>query len=382
MVFPFLSIYLTRHLQFTEIQASWILSCYGLGAMAGTLFGGWFSDKYGKFKIQSMSLILAGIGWLIIAQITQFFTLIIFVFFQTFVSESFRPANSAAIATIARPDNLTRSYSLNRMAINMGFTLGPMIAGVLATISYYFLFMVDGFTSIFSGILFFIIFRKEFFERNIPVTDKYTAENRYKSDPLKDKIFLAFTICTVIFATLFFQLLFTLPLYYKEVYQMNDKNVGFLLAVNGAIVFLSEMVLVHYLSRYKIYKLIIIGVLLIGGSFLLLNFFHGFYWLILGMVMISYGEILTMPFMMSFTSNKANDSSRGRYMAFYSLTYSIGLILAPFIGLRIIKHFGYYSLWWLVFLASIIIGVGYYFILRKYKADPVDEVVVSPALGE
>lgn len=121
MVFPFLSIYLTRHLQFTEIQASWILSCYGLGAMAGTLFGGWFSDKYGKFKIQSMSLILAGIGWLIIAQITQFFTLIIFVFFQTFVSESFRPANSAAIATIARPDNLTRSYSLNRMAINMGF---------------------------------------------------------------------------------------------------------------------------------------------------------------------------------------------------------------------------------------------------------------------
>lgn len=242
--------------------------------------------------------------------------------------------------------------------------------------------MVDGFTSIFSGILFFIIFRKEFFERNIPVTDKYTAENRYKSDPLKDKIFLAFTICTVIFATLFFQLLFTLPLYYKEVYQMNDKNVGFLLAVNGAIVFLSEMVLVHYLSRYKIYKLIIIGVLLIGGSFLLLNFFHGFYWLILGMVMISYGEILTMPFMMSFTSNKADDSSRGRYMAFYSLTYSIGLILAPFIGLRIIKHFGYYSLWWLVFLASIIIGVGYYFILRKYKVDPVDEVVVSPALGE
>ena len=383
MVFPFLSIYLTRHLHFTEIQASWILSVYGLGSMAGTLFGGWFSDKYGKFKIQSISLILAGVGWLIISQVTDYFTLLTIVFFQTFVSESFRPANSAAIATIAKPENLTRSYSLNRMAINVGFTLGPMLAGVLASISYFFLFMTDGITSIFSGILFFIIFRKEFFTKPEPVVPPPAKKRLFTaSGPLRDGNFMAFIICSVLFTTIFFQLLFTLPLYYKDVYAMSDRNVGLLLAISGGIVFLSEMVLVHFFRRFRIYPLVMIGCILIGTSFMMLNLFTGFQWLIAGMIIISYGEIFTMPFMMAYTSNKATESTRGRYMAFYSLAFSIGLILAPFIGMRVIKHYGYATLWWAVFLGSVILATGYYFILRNYNGTAAAETVAAPVLAE
>ena len=67
-----MSIYLTHHLHFTEIQAGWILSSYGMGSMVGVLAGGWLADKYGSFKVQFISQILSGIGWLLLSQVTMY----------------------------------------------------------------------------------------------------------------------------------------------------------------------------------------------------------------------------------------------------------------------------------------------------------------------
>lgn len=366
MVFPFLSIYLTRHLHFGELQTGWILSTYGIGSMVGTLFGGWFSDRFGKFKLQAFSLIFAGIGWIILSHITNYHTLLILVFFQTFISESFRPANSAAIASIARPENLTKSYSLNRMAINLGFSLGPALAGFLAAISYTFLFYVDGSSNILSGLIFLLIFKKELLAP-IEKKEQMPSFHKIKHDgPLFDHQFLFFCFLIILFASVFFQLLFTLPLFYKDVYRLSDAWIGGLLAINGLIVFVSEMFLVHYLNnRVRHMYLILFGVLLVGLSYLFLNLFHGIPWLFLSVIVISYGEIFSMPFMMTYTSNKSNESNRGRYMAFYSLAYSISLIIAPFAGMRIIKYYGYTELWYLVFVLTVVQLIGFYFVMRR-----------------
>jgi predicted MFS family arabinose efflux permease len=366
MVFPFLSIYLTKHLHFGELKTGWILSTYGLGSMVGTLFGGWFSDRFGNFKIQAFSLIFAGIGWIIISHVTNYHTLLGLVFFQTMISESLRPANSSAIASMADPATLTKSYSLNRMAINLGFSLGPALAGFLATISYTLLFYVDGSSNILSGIIFLIVFNRELrapYETGQQTTSRFRIR---RDGPLFDRNFLIFCILTILFATVFFQLLFTLPLFYKEAYSLSDSWIGGLLAINGVIVFVSEMFLVHYLNnRVRHVYLILLGVFLVGISFLFLNLFQGIPWLFLSVVLISYGEIFSMPFMMTYTSNKSNEKNRGRYMAFYSLAYSISLILAPFIGMRVIKYYSFAHLWYLVSVLTIFQLLGFYLVMRK-----------------
>ena len=70
------------------------------------------------------------------------------------VSEAFRPANATAIAESTPPEIRARAYALNRLAVNVGVTIGPAIGGLLATISYMYLFWIDGLTCLAASLLF------------------------------------------------------------------------------------------------------------------------------------------------------------------------------------------------------------------------------------
>lgn len=61
MVLPFLSIYLTTSLGFTGEETGYVLSSYGLGSMVGAYLGGAFSDRYGHFIVQFLSLTIRAI---------------------------------------------------------------------------------------------------------------------------------------------------------------------------------------------------------------------------------------------------------------------------------------------------------------------------------
>lgn len=356
MVFPFMSIYLTHHLHFTGIQAGWVLSSYGCGSMAGALIGGWLSDRYGNFRIQFTSLVLSGIGWLLLAHVTDFHALLVLIFFQSTISDAFRPANGSSITMFTTSANRTQSYSLNRMAMNMGYTVGPAIGGLFATISYTWLFWADGLTCLTAAFVFLILFRQYF---NRPLSQKETAaagpDDQGRDSPLRDGIFLLFILCVILFAGVFFQMLFTLPLYYKDQYGINEAKVGSLMAVNGFVVFFLEMTFVYFVgSRIDNQKLILAGVLATGFSYIILNWVHHPAWLVLSMVIISLGEIMAMPFMQTYVANRAPQRSLGRYLAFYSFAYSTSMILSPLIGMWIIRSFGYATLWNICMIISVI----------------------------
>lgn len=354
MVFPFMSIYLTHHLHFTAIQAGWVLSSFGVGSMIGALVGGWLADRYGNFIIQFVSLVLGGTGWLLLSLVTDFYTLMVFILIQSSISEAMRPANTSAVTLFARGDAMTRSFSLNRMAMNLGYSVGPTIGGIFATISFVWLFIADGISCILAGLIFLWLFRKHFnfspsskAQKSRPPASNIRSDGGVSMDPMKDWRFLCFIVGVILFAVVFFQLLFTLPLYYKDVYKISEAQIGLLLATNGLIVFFSEMIFVHVVgSRIAKEKLIILGILATGLSFFMLNFLHGVIWLFVGMAVLSFGEILAMPFMQTYVANQASDANLGRYMALYSFAYSTALILAPFIGVRVINLFGYDMLWY------------------------------------
>ncbi|WP_315818459.1 MFS transporter [Paraflavitalea speifideaquila] len=75
----------------------------------------------------------------------------------SFVAASFRPANVAAVAAYSTPANLTRSYSLNRLAMNIGWAVGSSMAGILAAIHYQLLFWVEGIAYILVGLLVMVL---------------------------------------------------------------------------------------------------------------------------------------------------------------------------------------------------------------------------------
>lgn len=161
------------------------------------------------------------------------------------------------------------------------------------------------------------------------------------------------------YGTIFFQLFITLPLYYREVYLLPENQIGWLLALNGFIVFALEMPLVAKLGNAVSLKRVVgLGALFAGLGLLVLNVAEGIVILVLSVIFLSVSEILAMPFMTSYTVQRADERSRGRYLGMYSVGYSIAFIAAPAIGTFLIKSSGYTILWYVLSIFSVLVAFG------------------------
>ena len=360
MVLPFLGIYLTSSLGFNLEQTGIILSCFGIGSMAGSFLGGWLTDKFGHFYVQFLSLLIGGIIFILLSSVKEFYSLAIGVLLLSTIAESFRPANASSVSFYAKPQNVSRAFSLNRMAINLGFSIGPAIGGLLAAISFTLLFLADGITCIVAALFFFFYFKNI---KGQQVKTEEKENGKVKDRPAyKDRQFLVFTLLTSCFAILFFQLFISLPLYYREVYQLSESKIGMLLALNGIVVFSLEMILVYILGRtMQVHQLIFIGLVMLGIGFAVLNLIHSEVILAVGMFILSVAEIFAMPFMVTFVVQKSEIKNRGSYMGMYSFAYAVGHVFSPLISTLIIDKIGYEWLWWLSAIASVIVGFGFWF---------------------
>jgi MFS family permease len=139
------------------------------------------------------------------------------------------------------------------------------------------------------------------------------------------------------------------------------------LALNGIIVFIFEMMLVFWLEN-KIHprKIITLGILLGGVGLIILNFFNNHIILIISMIILSFSEILAMPFMMTVAVSKATDNNRGAITGMYSTAWAAAFILAPVAGTTILTHWGFEVLWWVMGGFSLITLLGFYIIIPKF----------------
>jgi len=360
MVLPFLGIYLTSSLGFTLEQTGIILSCFGVGSMAGSFLGGWLTDRFGHFYVQFLSLVIGGIIFIVLANVEGYYQMAVGVLVLSTIAESFRPANASSVSFYAKPENVSRAFSLNRMAINLGFSIGPAIGGLLAAISFKLLFLADGITCIAAAIFFFIYFKN--IKGHEPKAKDKKREKIKSNSAFQDRHFIIFTLLSSCFAILFFQLFIALPLYYRDVYQLSEGKIGMLLALNGLVVFSMEMILVYILGKTaRIHLLIFIGMLLVGVGFVILNLFQAVPVLALGMFILSIAEIFAMPFMVTFVVQKSNIQNRGSYMGMYSFAYAVGHVFSPIMSTFIIDQYGYSNLWWLSGIASVLVGIGFWF---------------------
>jgi len=366
MVMPFMAVYLTKELGMGVKESGVVISAFGVGALLGAYAGGWLTDRIGHFHVQFFSLLLGGISLFSLQFFKDVVSLTCMVFIASLVSEALRPANAVSISVYARPENITRAYSLNRMAINLGFAVGPTVGGLLAVMSYKLLFWVDGITCVVAAFLFFQAFYKQDKTRR-KKTRKVSKEERGPS-PFRDTIFMLFCIGSCVFAMLFFQLFTTIPLYYKNSYNLDENAIGLLIGLNGLIIFLFEMVIVYKIGKpKKIMQLISMGVFIMGVSFLLFNVYHALIILVLAMSLTSIAEIFSMPFMVSYTMQRSGEHNKGAYMAMYSMSYSLAFILAPLGGTYILDTWNFETLWYVCAALGILLAAGYYLLQPMHE---------------
>jgi predicted MFS family arabinose efflux permease len=211
-------------------------------------------------------------------------------------------------------------------------------------VGYKGLFWVDGATCIVAILLFWIKVKEK---KKSKFTDKENPGEVLTHSVFKDKPFWIFLTVCLITGILFFQLFTTIPLYHKEQFNLSEFQTGLLLTLNGVLVFFLEMPIVSYIERNNINKLkaITLGCLAMAISLylLLINNWAGI--LIIMMVFMTFAEMLAFPFSNSFAISRAPKGHEGRYMAIFSMSFSLAHILSAESGMEIIDRLGYQSNW-------------------------------------
>lgn len=373
MVIPFLGLYMTQVLQFDIKQVGIVLMSYGVGSVCGSYIGGWLTDRIGSFKVQLGSLLLAAPLFLFIPYFKEVQSLSIMIFTLSLIFDTFKPANSVSVASYAKPENITRAFSLNRLAINLGFSVGPAAAGFLATISFNWIFYGNSFAVFCAAIIFYLFFHNREKRTQVRAKAKVVAstdELQQSRNPYTDLPFVIFNLCCCIFSFCFFQLISTLPIFYRQVHHLDDHQIGFLLGWSGFVIVLLEMFVVHMAEkRFSLISTLVFGTMLCACSYAMLNYMGGLGWLYFTFFIFGLGEMLTLPFMATVSVNRSTLKTQGAYMGFNSLAFAAANIFSPLLGTSIVDSFGFTTLWWATALALSFTGIGFYLVLRWMKKN-------------
>ena len=360
MVVPFLTIYCTQKLNFSIVEAGLIMAIFGLGSVFGAFFGGKFTDKIGFYYLQIAALLSGGLMFFMISFLETFWSLGIGTFVLSMCNESFRPANATAIAYYSSEKTRTRSNSLNRLSVNLGWSFGGALGGFLASVDYHLLFYVDGFSNILAAVFLIKLLPAV---KNSKSEETETHEIQVQS-PYQDKLYLAFIILTILFSSCFFQLFTLQPVFFKTEWKLTEQFIGGLMAMNGLIIVFTEMLLVNNLEgkRSPLY-FTGIGVVIAAFSYSILIFFPAEAWLaVISIIMVTLGEMIAMPFMNTFWMSRSNDRNRGEYAALYTIAWSVAQIIGPIYGSFLIEYGGYKLFWYFIFGICLISAGGYFYL--------------------
>jgi predicted MFS family arabinose efflux permease len=375
MVIFFLTLYMTRKLGFSPVRAGGALSLYGVGSLLGAYCGGWLADKVGSIAVQKTGLALAGAFLIALGQVRQPAAIMPLLFLMAVAAGSLYPANATSMARICPPDLQVKGFALNRLANNLGVTIGPAVGGVLALHDYRLLFWADGLTSLAAAAVFALMWKGSGKEPRagkggVPhggssagahpgsvspgkPADR-AADEKHPSitgvpaarTPWRDGPFLLLMLLFILWCSVFIQVLTTFPLYMRDVYGLAENHIGQLLAVNTLIIVILEMVLMEKIRKYPLTRMINLSFILLGAGLGLMPLGRGFAFAALTVAVWTFGEMLSMPLVTALIAGRADDATRGRYMGIFSFVFSLAFIVAPPIGTAVYGRFGGDALWY------------------------------------
>ena len=367
-VVPFLTLYLTQQ-GYTVTEAGIAVGAYGVGGLFASLLGGWLADEFGRRQTIALSMFSSAAALMLLSQAHNLALIIGLTALTGLVSEFYRPASSALLTDLVSPGQRVTAFATLRVAFNAGFAFGPAMAGFLAAFGYFWLFAGNAASSVLFGVV--ALFALPGGTHN-PETNASWSEawNVLRYDRKLHQMLAA----NLAIGLVFFQVLSTFGLYVTQL-GFSAATYGVLISLNGALIVLVELPLTTITRRFPARRVMAAGYLVIGAGFALNYFAHSVTALAACVIIFTLGEMITMPMASAYIANLAPAHMRGRYLGVSALTWSVGLIIGPGLGMKLFTYNP--ALYWLSCGAISLIAAGV--ILVTVKPRPVTKTLAEEA---
>ncbi len=341
-VVGFLGLYLTERRGLSVAQAGLYVSLYGLGSVVAGPVSGILSDRFGRRAVLLGGLVLGGLGTMCLGFAERHAALAGLALAVGFVGELYRPAVQAAIADVVLPSDRPRAYGLLYWAVNLGFSVGFALGGLLATVSYAALFVGDGATTLaFAAIVW----------RRVPETRpahlRHEPASRVLAGavaPLRDGVYRSFLGLHFVLVLVFFQFQLALPLDMRA-HGISAAGYGALLAMNGVVIVLLQPVAARVLVRHDRSRVMSAAAALTGIGFGLNAVARTVPAYAGAIVFWTLGEIANHPVASALVADLAPPELRGRYQGAFALAWACAALVAPATGAAVLGRLGPGALW-------------------------------------
>ena len=329
-VIPFLAIYL-RQLGFASSVTGYTLAAYGAGGFCASALGGYLADRIGRKPTLLISCFGAAAAMALLGFTKTPAAFVAVSFLSGLMTCLYYPASSSLIADLIGPELRLRAYAVQRFAINLAFAFGMTTAGLVASTSFFWLFVADAGTTAILGII--VLFGLKRGIGRAPSLNSGWGE----AIPAiaRDGAFLRTVCASFLVSLIFWQTSSTFGLQVTEASGLDEKAFGFLLGLNGLMIVFMELPLTNLTRRFDPQKAMAFGYILIGGGLCVLAFGATLPMLILAIVVLTLGEMIAMPISSSYVASLAPDDMRGRYMGVLGFSWNTAVGVGPMVGLFI-----------------------------------------------
>jgi MFS family permease len=356
MAIPFLVLYLTKDAGFTAERAGLILSLYGAGSLVVSPFLGRLADRVGHVRLMKASLLSSGLVMLAYPLARSVGEIVAVTIALAVTAEAFRPASLSVLTDLAPPEQRKAAFAVNRLAINLGMSIGPAVGGYLAEISFPAIFRVDGTTSLLAFAVLGITGFSVAEHASAGAGDGAPAP---RSRPAyADLQLLGFLAACVPLAAVFFQHEGALPLDVVRDLGIPASFFGWMFTINTVLIVLFEVRLNLATSHWPHRKSLFLGGLFIAAGFGAMAFCRTELAIAGTVVVWTIGEMILLPSMSNFVAELAPPDRRGEYMGLYSMSWGLAFAIGPWLGTFALERFGRVPLWAGTFVVSVAASIA------------------------
>ena len=320
LVYPFLTFFLTQRLGFDSGAAGAFIFVASTAFVPGSLIGGKLADTLGRKVVLITAQGLAAaflipcaflgvspiIPWLIIG--------------SNFFGGVANPCHEAITTDLTRVDQRQAAFSLLYLGHNIGFAVGPLIAGFLFVHALPWLFLGDVITT-FIALGFVAVLVPETKPTEEEVEEHGGLSSNEKAEKgglisvlLKRPFLLAFAFISLLLTFVYSQYTFSLPLQMEFVYpERGPVFYGTLMTVNALVVIFLTTPAIALTKSLRPLIVVAISSLLFALGFGMIFYVRTLGFFILSTIIWTIGEVLQATNTNVYIANHTPISHRGRF---------------------------------------------------------------------